>query len=153
MQDKGIGTIQLVDNSKVSGSQAVSRQAGLSLMKYQQTINEASTLTLIHHNTNTEALPAHVTDIKSHHQLTVLYFTETHLSGSFVAESLQLEGYNMFKRNRHLSYTNHTHIAQGATLPDAQTTSTGSFWRKGAAALLRAPNICHWSKSITNLKH
>jgi len=82
------------------------------LIKYQQTTNEAQTLTIIHHNT--EGLPAHVADIKSHHQLTlgdVLCFTETHLSGSFVAESLQLEGYNMFKRNRHLSYTNHPHIA------------------------------------------
>lgn len=41
----------------------------------------------------------------------MLCFTETHLSGSFVAESLQLEGYKMFKHNRHLSYTNLPHIA------------------------------------------
>ncbi|KAJ8011953.1 hypothetical protein DPEC_G00063670 [Dallia pectoralis] len=86
--------------------------SAMPLFKYLQTTNKAQTLTIIHHNT--EGLPAHIEDIKSHHELTlgdVLCFTETHLSGSFVAESLQLDGYSMFRRNRHLSYTNLPHIA------------------------------------------
>lgn len=64
-------------------------------------------LTIVHHNT--EGLPSHVNDIKSHHELCLvdnLCLTETHLQGSFVAEILHLKGYNMFKHNRHLSYTN-----------------------------------------------
>ena len=57
-----------------------------------------------------------VNDIKSHHELCladVLCPTETHLQGSLVAESLRLEGYGMFKRSRHLSYTNLPQMANG----------------------------------------
>ncbi|CAI5689232.1 unnamed protein product [Oreochromis niloticus] len=41
----------------------------------------------------------------------VLCLTESHLQGSFVADSLHLDGYTMFKRNRHVSYTNFPHMA------------------------------------------
>uniref|UniRef100_A0A0F8ACH5 ATP-dependent DNA helicase n=1 Tax=Larimichthys crocea TaxID=215358 RepID=A0A0F8ACH5_LARCR len=41
----------------------------------------------------------------------VLCLTETHLQGSFVAQSLQLEGYKMYKRNRNVSYTNLTGLS------------------------------------------
>ena len=40
-----------------------------------------------------------------------LCLTETHSQGSFVTESL--DGYKMFKRNRHISYTNYSQIAKG----------------------------------------
>lgn len=69
-------------------------------------------MTIVHHNT--EGLPSHVYYIKSHHELCfadVLCLTEAHLHGSFVSESLHLEGYTMFKRNRHLSYTQFPQMA------------------------------------------
>ncbi|XP_062422358.1 general transcription factor II-I repeat domain-containing protein 2-like [Pungitius pungitius] len=52
---------------------------------------------------NHRQFKAFLTELETEH--------ETHLQGSFVAESLHLEGYNMFKRNRHLSYTNVPQIA------------------------------------------
>ncbi|CAH2248135.1 Hypothetical predicted protein [Pelobates cultripes] len=89
-----------------------SLESVMPLLKFLQTTDKQQTLTIIHHNT--EGLPAHIEDIKSHNELTlgdVLCFTETHLSGSSVAESLQLEGYNLFKCNRHLLYMNRPDIA------------------------------------------
>ncbi|CAH2245717.1 Hypothetical predicted protein [Pelobates cultripes] len=89
-----------------------SLESVMPLLQFLRTTGKQQTLTIIHHNT--EGLPTHIEDIKSHHELTlgdVLCFTETHLSGSSVAEGLQLEGYNLFKRNRHLSYTNRPDIA------------------------------------------
>uniref|UniRef100_A0A9J8BT42 ATP-dependent DNA helicase n=1 Tax=Cyprinus carpio carpio TaxID=630221 RepID=A0A9J8BT42_CYPCA len=71
-----------------------------------------SALKIIHHNT--EGLQCHVDDIKCHHELLladVLCLTETHLSGSAVPAYLQLDGYTMYKRNRHASYTNYAHLA------------------------------------------
>uniref|UniRef100_A0A8C5FK64 ATP-dependent DNA helicase n=2 Tax=Gadus morhua TaxID=8049 RepID=A0A8C5FK64_GADMO len=76
------------------------------------TLNRQDVLTVIHHNT--EGLPAHVADIKSHHELCladVLCLTETHLQGSFVSENIHLEGYTLFHRNRNVSYTNCPHIS------------------------------------------
>ncbi|XP_074542437.1 uncharacterized protein LOC141802702 isoform X2 [Halichoeres trimaculatus] len=75
-------------------------------------LNRGVTLTVVHHNT--EGLPCHIADIKSHHELylaDVLCLTETHLKGSFVSETLHLDGYNMFKRNRNVSYTNYPDMA------------------------------------------
>ncbi|KAJ8358088.1 hypothetical protein AAFF_G00035080 [Aldrovandia affinis] len=72
----------------------------------------APTLTVVHHNA--EGLPPHMEDLKSHHELglaDVLCVTETHLSGSFVSPKFQLEGYDMFARNRHVSYTNRVDMA------------------------------------------
>ena len=98
-------------NPEITGALETMRQVSLDdmmpLLRIQQTLSRHDTLTIVHHNT--EGLPSHVNDIRSHHELCladVLCLTETHLQGSFVADSLQLEGYNMFKRNRHLSYTN-----------------------------------------------
>ncbi|TDG95925.1 hypothetical protein EPR50_G00243830 [Perca flavescens] len=98
-------------NSQITAALRTMRQVNLDdmmpLLKITQTVNGHDTLTIVHHNT--EGLPCHVNDIKSHHELCladVLCLTETHLQGSFVADSLHLEGYTMFKRNRHLSYTN-----------------------------------------------
>ena len=74
--------------------------------------NSSSSLTLIHHNT--EGLSAHVDDVKKHHEMCfadILCFTETHLFGTFVPENLQLENYHMFKRNRHVSYSSHSHLS------------------------------------------
>ena len=98
-------------NSQITAALRTMRQVNLDdmmpLLKITQAVNGHDTLTIVHHNT--EGLPCHVNDIKSHHELCladVLCLTETHLQGSFVADSLHLEGFNLFKRNRHLSYTN-----------------------------------------------
>ncbi|XP_034567817.1 uncharacterized protein LOC117832690 isoform X2 [Notolabrus celidotus] len=103
-------------NPHVSVSLETMRQANLDhmmpLLQIQHSLNRCDTVTIVHHNT--EGLPSHVNDIKSHHELSladVLCLTETHLQGSFVADSLQLEGYTMFRRNRHLSYSNVQQIA------------------------------------------
>ncbi len=72
----------------------------------------SSALKIIHHNT--EGLECHMDDLKCHHELLladVFCLTETHLSGSAVPAFLQLDGYTMYKRNRHVSYTNYVHLA------------------------------------------
>lgn len=54
-------------------------------------------------------------DLKCHHELLladVLCLTETHLSGSAIPDYLQVDGYRMYKRNRHASYTNYVHLAK-----------------------------------------
>ncbi|KAF7642556.1 hypothetical protein LDENG_00255880 [Lucifuga dentata] len=82
------------------------------LFHISQSLNRHETFIIVHHNT--EGLPSCVNDIKSHHELCladILCLTETHLQGSFVADSLQLEGYSMFKLNRRVSYTNFPQIA------------------------------------------
>lgn len=78
----------------------------------KQTLSMPDTLIVVHNST--EGSPSHVNDIKSHHELylaDVLCLTETLLQGSFVAESLHLQGYSMFKCNRHLSYTDFPQMA------------------------------------------
>ncbi len=90
-----------IDESKIYCNQEVTtaletmRQVNLDhmmpLFHIKQTLRSNDNLTIVHHNT--EGLPAHVNDIKSHHELCladVLCLTETHLQGSFVAESLSL---------------------------------------------------------------
>ncbi|MGL4876646.1 endonuclease/exonuclease/phosphatase family protein, partial [Paraclostridium dentum] len=82
------------------------------LFNFLQTSNNQNPFTIVHHNV--EGLPAHINDMKGHHELCladVVCLTETHLFGCFVSESLNLEGYTLFHRNRHLSYTNVPHIA------------------------------------------
>nr|XP_021333346.1 uncharacterized protein LOC101884770 [Danio rerio] len=77
-----------------------------------QDSNLNSALKIIHHNT--EGLQCHMDDLKCHHELLladILCLSETHLSGSCVPEYLQLDGYTMYKRNRHSSYTNYAHLA------------------------------------------
>ncbi|CAI5684869.1 unnamed protein product [Oreochromis niloticus] len=103
-------------NSEVTAALQTMRQASVEemmpLLKVRETANRPDTLTLIHHNM--EGLPSHISDIKSHHEMCladVLCLTESHLQGSFVADSLHLDGYTMFKRNRHVSYTNFPHMA------------------------------------------
>ncbi|XP_076858467.1 uncharacterized protein LOC143512266 isoform X2 [Brachyhypopomus gauderio] len=71
-----------------------------------------SGLKIVHHNT--EGLQTHIEDIKSHHELLlsdVLCLTETHMTGSVFPDSLQLNGYKIYKRNRHAAYTNYTHLS------------------------------------------
>ncbi|XP_024116598.1 uncharacterized protein LOC112138269 [Oryzias melastigma] len=104
-------------NTEVTAALDTMRQANLDdmmpLLLLKDTVSRPETMTIIHHNT--EGLPAHICDIKNHHELhlaDVLCLTETHLQGSFVAESLHLEGYSMFSRNRYLSYTNHPQLAK-----------------------------------------
>ena len=104
-------------NTEITEALEAMRQLNLDdmmpLLHLRDTLNRPDTLTIVHHNT--EGLPAHINDIKSHHELCladVLCLTETHLQGSFVADSLQLQGYNMFRRNRHLSYTNVPQMAK-----------------------------------------
>ncbi|XP_039461911.1 uncharacterized protein LOC120435840 [Oreochromis aureus] len=111
MEEKKIFT-----NPEITAALENMRQANLDdmmpLLHVRQTLSRSEVLTIVHHNT--EGLPAHINDIKSHHELCladVLCLTETHLRGSFVAESLHLENYNLFKRNRHLSYTNFPQMA------------------------------------------
>uniref|UniRef100_A0AAZ1X1W6 ATP-dependent DNA helicase n=1 Tax=Oreochromis aureus TaxID=47969 RepID=A0AAZ1X1W6_OREAU len=103
-------------NPEVTAALQTMRQASVEemmpLLQVRETANRPDTLTLIHHNT--EGLPSHISDIKSHHEMCladVLCLTESHLQGSFVADSLHLDGYTMFKRNRHVSYTNFPHMA------------------------------------------
>nr|XP_024656749.1 ATP-dependent DNA helicase PIF1-like isoform X2 [Maylandia zebra]XP_024656956.1 ATP-dependent DNA helicase PIF1-like isoform X2 [Maylandia zebra] len=103
-------------NPEVTAALQTMRQASVEemmpLLQVRETASRLDTLTLIHHNT--EGLPSHISDIKSHHEMCladVLCLTESHLQGSFVADSLHLDGYTMFKRNRHVSYTNFPHMA------------------------------------------
>ncbi|XP_076838347.1 uncharacterized protein LOC143483367 [Brachyhypopomus gauderio] len=75
-------------------------------------LSSSPSLILIHHNT--EGLSAHIEDVKSHHEICladILCFTESHLSGQFVPDSLRLANYQMHKRNRHVSYSTHSHLA------------------------------------------
>ncbi|XP_073808479.1 uncharacterized protein [Danio rerio] len=77
-----------------------------------QDLNLNSALKIIHHNT--EGLQCHMDDLKCHHELLladILCLTETHLSGFCVPEYLQLDGYTMYTRNRHSSYTNYAYLA------------------------------------------
>ncbi|CAI5669492.1 unnamed protein product [Oreochromis niloticus] len=111
MEEKKIFT-----NPEITAALENMKQANLDdmmpLLHVRQTLSRSEVFTIVHHNT--EGLPAHINDIKSHHELCladVLCLTETHLRGSFVAESLHLENYNLFKRNRHLSYTNFPQMA------------------------------------------
>ncbi|CAI5644612.1 unnamed protein product [Oreochromis niloticus] len=103
-------------NPEVTAALQTMRQASVEemmpLLQLRETASRPDTLTLIHHNT--EGLPSHISDIKSHHEMCladVLCLTESHLQGSFVADSLRLDGYTMFKRNRHVSYSNFPHMA------------------------------------------
>lgn len=75
-------------------------------------VNMGSTLIVVHHNT--QGLPSHIEDIKCHHELRIsdiLCITESHLSGSSVSPAFNLEGYDMFARNRNVSYANRPDIA------------------------------------------
>uniref|UniRef100_A0A667YQ84 ATP-dependent DNA helicase n=1 Tax=Myripristis murdjan TaxID=586833 RepID=A0A667YQ84_9TELE len=68
---------------------------------------------IVHHNT--EGLITHINDIKCHPELRladVLCLTETHLSGSIVTDSIALEGYRVFLRNRHLCYMRFPELAK-----------------------------------------
>ncbi len=54
-------------------------------------------------------------DIRCHYELQladVLCLTETHLTRSCTSSDLQLEGYNLFTRNRHVSYSTHQEIGK-----------------------------------------
>ncbi|CAI5689228.1 unnamed protein product [Oreochromis niloticus] len=108
-------------NPEVTAALQTMRQASVEemmpLLQVRETASRPDTFTLIHHNT--EGLPSHISDIKSHHEMCladVLCLTESHLQGSFVADSLHLDGYTMFKRNRHVSYTNFPHMASRSVL-------------------------------------
>uniref|UniRef100_A0A3B5QQ24 ATP-dependent DNA helicase n=1 Tax=Xiphophorus maculatus TaxID=8083 RepID=A0A3B5QQ24_XIPMA len=77
-----------------------------------QSGHQGATLTIVHHNV--EGLVCHSEDMKQHHELMladVLCLTETHLFGSSVPASCQMEGYSFFSRNRHVSYSNRVDIA------------------------------------------
>ncbi|XP_047245588.1 uncharacterized protein LOC124882907 isoform X2 [Girardinichthys multiradiatus] len=94
-------------NAVLQSMRQASVEEMMPLLQVRDIACRVDTLTLIHHNT--EGLPSHISDIKSHHELylaDVLCLTETCLQGSFVADTLHLDSYTMFKRNRHVSYTN-----------------------------------------------
>ncbi|KAJ8414826.1 hypothetical protein AAFF_G00023490 [Aldrovandia affinis] len=108
------GTIANIVTTTQYGPTTV-KQIGLELdnptagQKFRRKIQA---LTVVHHNA--ERLPTHIEDLKSHHELRladVLCITETHLSGSFVSPKFQLEGYDMFVCNRHVSYANRVDMA------------------------------------------
>ncbi|XP_024117601.2 uncharacterized protein LOC112139131 [Oryzias melastigma] len=108
---------KIYSNAEVTAGLQNMKKANLEemmpLIHLKDIVNRADTFTVIHHNT--EGLPAHITDIKSHHELCLadmLCFTETHLRGSFVADSLLLDDYNIFNRNRHQSYTDFPDLAK-----------------------------------------
>ncbi|XP_026084957.1 uncharacterized protein LOC113060278 [Carassius auratus] len=82
------------------------------LLQHVRENRQEQTLTIIHHNT--EGLASHMEDIRCHHELQlsdVLCLTETHLTGSSTSD-LQLEGYNLFTRNRHVSYSTHQELGR-----------------------------------------
>ncbi|KAL2076326.1 hypothetical protein ACEWY4_028078 [Coilia grayii] len=81
------------------------------LLKHAKTSAHGS-LTVIHHNV--EGLLCHIDDVKKHHEMflgDILCFTETHLFGSAIPQQLQLNGYNMFCRNRQVSYSSFSQLA------------------------------------------
>nr|XP_055049553.1 uncharacterized protein LOC129435076 [Misgurnus anguillicaudatus]XP_055049554.1 uncharacterized protein LOC129435076 [Misgurnus anguillicaudatus] len=83
------------------------------LLQHTREINQDQTLKIVHHNT--EGLSSHIEDIRCHHELLlsdILCITESHLSGSCIPPHLQLEGYKMFARNRHVSYSTHVEMAK-----------------------------------------
>ncbi|XP_055056177.2 uncharacterized protein [Misgurnus anguillicaudatus] len=83
------------------------------LLQHIREINQDQTLKIVHHNT--EGLSSHIEDIRCHHELLlsdILCITESHLSGSCIPQHLQLEGYKMFARNRHVSYSTHVEMAK-----------------------------------------
>ncbi|XP_060756276.1 uncharacterized protein LOC132867382 [Neoarius graeffei] len=84
------------------------------LLSFLQSVQQTpKVLTIVHHNT--QGLPCHMVDLRAHHELQradVLCLTETHLSGSSVAEIFQLEGYAMFPRSRQLSYNSCVDMAK-----------------------------------------
>ena len=84
------------------------------LMNFAQQWSGGPTLTIVHHNT--QGLMAHIQDVKAHHEFRhadVLLMTETNLSGASVPPEVDLEGYHLVTRNRHVSYTsaNTAHFA------------------------------------------
>ncbi|KAG7465590.1 hypothetical protein JOB18_040958 [Solea senegalensis] len=85
---------------------------GVMPLLHRVPLAEQTIFTVIHHNT--EGLTCHMDDIRAHHELRladVFCVTETHLSGSVVPQTLHLDGYNIFTRNRHTSYTHYTDMA------------------------------------------
>ncbi|RXN16065.1 ATP-dependent DNA helicase PIF1-like protein [Labeo rohita] len=81
------------------------------LLQHVRENRQEHTLTIVHHNT--EGLGPHIEDIRCHHELQhadILCLTETHLTGSSTSSDLQLEGHNLFTRNRHVSYSTHQEI-------------------------------------------
>ncbi|XP_073714148.1 uncharacterized protein [Misgurnus anguillicaudatus] len=83
------------------------------LLQHIRKINQDQTLKIVHHNT--EGLSSHIEDIRCHHELLlsdILCITESHLSGSCIPQHLQLEGYKMFARNRHASYSTNAEMAK-----------------------------------------
>lgn len=81
------------------------------LLKHAKTSANGG-LTVIHHNV--EGLHCHIDDIKKHHEIClgdILCFTETHMFGSVIPEEFQMDGYNMFRRNRQVSYSSFPQIA------------------------------------------
>ncbi|KAG7483274.1 hypothetical protein JOB18_044110 [Solea senegalensis] len=85
---------------------------GVMPLLHRVPLAEQTIFTVIHHNT--EGLTCHMDDIRAHHELRladVFCVTETHLSGSVVPQTLHLDGYNVFTRNRHTSYTHYTDMA------------------------------------------
>ncbi|OCT76291.1 hypothetical protein XELAEV_18031490mg [Xenopus laevis] len=82
------------------------------LLQIVKASNIQSSLTIIHHNT--EGLQNHIEDIKNHHELLladVLCLTETQLHGSVAPDNLNINGYTLFTRNRHVSYTNLSYLS------------------------------------------
>ncbi|XP_051814270.1 EF-hand domain-containing protein D1 isoform X1 [Acanthochromis polyacanthus] len=76
------------------------------LHRFNRTERPDAEVTIVHHNT--QGLPSHMVDLKLHHELRladVLCLTETHLSGSSVSSSFDLEGYTVFHRSRQACYT------------------------------------------------
>ncbi|RXN32331.1 replicase helicase endonuclease [Labeo rohita] len=83
------------------------------LLQHVRENRQEHTLTIVHHNT--EGLGPHIEDIRCHHELQhadILCLTETHLTGSSTSSDLQLEGHNLFTRNRHVSYSTHQEIGK-----------------------------------------
>lgn len=75
-----------------------------------------TTLSIVHHNT--QGLPSHMVDLSVHHELRradILCVTETHLIGSPVSPSFNLEGYTMFHRSRRDCYDAQTDMVSKCT--------------------------------------
>ena len=102
-------------NTRITESMIKMRKLQLNtnrpLLLAQTALSQQSTLTLIHHNT--ESLTAHIDDVRNNQELmcaTILCLTETHLRGDNVPENLHIPGYKLVSKNRHACYSTRTDL-------------------------------------------
>ncbi|KAI5614793.1 hypothetical protein C0J50_11103, partial [Silurus asotus] len=99
--------------ASLQGMKTLSFSGVMPLLEHVQLTTHDQSIKIVHHNV--QGLPSHIEDVRSHHEMflaDILCITESHLSGSLIPPFLQLNGYTMFTRSRHVSYTTHTEMAK-----------------------------------------